>query len=229
MIWHSWSWGLAIGKHAELEGLGSNDPLPLWEAQAFLWIPQLYLQSIFTAVNAGPLPGDQNQKPEPKHSGLTCPKRCANSFSAGKGWSEVIFVVMSLCFAFWEPVAVFPSEGTELPCPVPIAACEGVSKHVETFLSSWLSSKWGSPSQDLCLFIFLYLLSYLILRRLACLFGSLGSSASIQKVFCGNCPTSRCIFDVTVKEKMISLSYSSAILKVPPKKVLIQILFCKII
>ena len=33
-------------------------------------------------------------------------------------------------------------------------------------------------------FFCLYLLLYLILRRLACLFGSWGSSASIQKLFC---------------------------------------------
>ena len=49
----------------ELEGLGNNYPLPLWEAQAFPWIPQLYLQRIFTAVNAGPFPGVQSWKPEP--------------------------------------------------------------------------------------------------------------------------------------------------------------------
>lgn len=182
----------------------------------------------FTAVNAGPLSGVQSWKPEPQHPGPTCPKRCANSFSAGKGWSEMISVVMSLCFAFWEPVAVFPSEGTELPRLTPNTTCEGVSKHVETFPSSWHSLKWGSPSQDICLFIFVYLLSYIILRRLVCLFGSLGSSASIQKVFCGNCSTSRYIFYVIVGKKLISLSYSSYILKVPPKNVLIQIIFCKI-
>ena len=228
MYWHLWSWGPTIGKHVELEGLGNNYPLPLWEAQAFPWIPQLYLQSIFTAVNAGPLPGVQSWKPEHQHPGPTHPKMCANSFSAGKGWSEMISVVMSLYFAFWEPVAVFPYEGTKLPHPAPITACEGVSKHVETFPSSRLSSKWGSPSQDLCLFIFLYLLSYIILQRLACLFGSLGSSASVQKVFCENCSTSRYIFDVIVGEKLFSLSYSSVILKVFPKKVLMQIIFCKI-
>lgn len=228
MYWLSWSWEPAIGKHVELEGLGSNDLLPLWEAQPFPWITQLYLQSIFTAVNAGPLSGVQSWKPEPQHPGSTCPKRCANSFSAGKGWLEMISVVMSLCFAFWEPVAVFPSEGTELPRLTPNTICEGVSKHVETFPSSWHSLKWGSPSQDLCLFIFVYLLSYIILWRLVCLFGSLGSSASIQKVFCGSCSTSRYIFYVIVGEKLISLSYSSAILKVPPKKVLMQIIFCKI-
>ena len=133
MYWHLWSWGPTIGKHVELEGLGNNYPLPLWKAQAFPWIPQLYRQSIFTAVNAGPLPGVQSWKPEPQHPGPTRPKMCANSFSAGKGWSEMISVVMSLYFAFWEPVTVFPYEGTKLPHPAPTTAqsrlglwCDGI-------------------------------------------------------------------------------------------------------
>ena len=53
----------------------------------------------------------------------------------------------------------------------------------------------------LCLPFCLYLLSYLISRRLACLSGSLGSSAR------------RWPFDVFVRKKVASPSYSSAILK----------------
>lgn len=46
-----------------------------------------------------------------------------------------------------------------------------------------------------CLPFYLYLLPYLILRRLACPFGSLGSSASFQKVYYWSCSTCRWVFD----------------------------------
>ena len=52
--------------------------------------------------------------------------------------------------------------------------------------------------------------------RVSCLLGSLRSSASIQEVFCRSCSTCRCISDVFVGRKVISTSYSSAILKVSP-------------
>ena len=42
--------------------------------------------------------------------------------------------------------------------------------------------------------------------------GSLRSSARVQWVFCRSCSTCRCIFDVFVGRKVISTSYSSAIL-----------------
>ena len=42
-------------------------------------------------------------------------------------------------------------------------------------------------------------------------FGSLGSSAVVQKLFCRNCPIFKWIFDVFVGRKAISPSYSSAI------------------
>ena len=46
------------------------------------------------------------------------------------------------------------------------------------------------------------------------LLGGLRSSASVQWVFCRSCSTCRCTFDVFVGRKVISTSYSSAILKV---------------
>ena len=50
--------------------------------------------------------------------------------------------------------------------------------------------------------------------------GSLRSSTSVQYVFCRSCSTCRCICDVFVGRKLISTSYSSAILKVSPKTIL---------
>ena len=51
----------------------------------------------------------------------------------------------------------------------------------------------------------------------SCLLGSLRSSASVPQVFCRSCSTCRCISDVFVGRKVISTSYSSAILKVCPR------------
>ena len=55
-------------------------------------------------------------------------------------------------------------------------------------------------------FFYLYLLSYLILRSLAGIFGSLGSLASVQKLYCKSCSTW-----TFVERKVISPSYSSTI------------------
>jgi len=60
----------------------------------------------------------------------------------------------------------------------------------------------------------LYLLSYLISKRLICLSGYLESSTSIQKLFCF---MYRWYFDVFMGEKVVSPSYSSTILGLPPK------------
>ena len=91
------------------------------------------------------------------------------------------------------------------------------------FLSVWKlfllrapSPRHRSLARTFCLLFFLYLLPYIILWRLACLFGSLGSSASVQKVFCRNCSTYWCIFNVFVGIKVIWPSYSSTILDILP-------------
>ena len=102
-------------------------------------------------------------------------------------------------------------EGLKLP-PIPTYA--GVSKCAETFRPSWLAPWVRVPVPNSFVSFYLYLLPYLILRRLACLFGSLRSSASIQKVLCMSCFMCTCIFDTFVGRKVISPSSSSAILKV---------------
>ena len=53
-----------------------------------------------------------------------------------------------------------------------------------------------------------------------CFSGHLMSSASDQKLFCGACSAFKCSFDEFVGEKVVSLSYSSAILA-PPQNLLI--------
>ena len=51
---------------------------------------------------------------------------------------------------------------------------------------------------------------------MGCFSGCLMSSASIQKLFCGICSALKCSFDEFVGEKVVSPSYSSAILGPPP-------------
>ena len=51
---------------------------------------------------------------------------------------------------------------------------------------------------------------------MGCLSGCLVSSTSIQKLFCEICSAFKRSFDEFFSEKVISLSYSSAILGLPP-------------
>ena len=51
---------------------------------------------------------------------------------------------------------------------------------------------------------------------MGCLSGCLVSSASVQKLFCGICSAFKLSFDEFVGEKVVSPSYSSAILGLPP-------------
>ena len=74
--------------------------------------------------------------------------------------------------------------------------------------------RMGVCLEILYLHFCLYPLSYLILKRLVCLSGYLGSSTSIQKLFCF---MYRWYFDVFMGEKVVSPSYSSTILGLPPK------------
>ena len=70
------------------------------------------------------------------------------------------------------------------------------------------------PNSFVSLFVF-YILSYLLSMRMGCLSGCLVSSSSIQKLFCGICSAFKWSFDEFVGEKVISPSYSSAILGPP--------------
>ena len=79
------------------------------------------------------------------------------------------------------------------------------------------------PSQDRALslpllspFFVFYLFSYLLLKTMGCFSGCLVSSAGIQKLFCGIYSAFKCSFDEFVGEKVVSPSYSSAILGLLP-------------
>ena len=53
-------------------------------------------------------------------------------------------------------------------------------------------------------------------------------SASIQKLFCGVCSALKCSFEEFVREKVVSLSYSSAILGLPPILIFARFIFKEI-
>ena len=73
------------------------------------------------------------------------------------------------------------------------------------------------PTSFVSFFVFC-IFSYLFLKTMICLSGCLMSSASIQKLFCGVCSVLKCSFEEFVREKVVSPSYSSAILGPPQTK-----------
>ena len=115
-------------------------------------------------------------------------------------------------FFFFSPV-MLPSEIPKLPLT---HLWEGFLLCVN--FSSFITSSPGQvsiPKSFVSVFVF-YILSYLLWKRLCCFSGCLVSSTSIQKLFCGNCSAFKWSFDEFVGEKVVSPSYSSAILGPPP-------------
>ena len=113
---------------------------------------------------------------------------------------------------------MLPSEVSRLATDSPARVFPGVWKLL-SFLR--LPSKDGSPSLPfLTLFIF-FIFSYLLLKTMGCFSGCLMSSACIQKLFCGVYSVFKCSFDEFVGEKVVYLSYSSAILRLPLKLLII--------
>ena len=68
-----------------------------------------------------------------------------------------------------------------------------------------------------CLFSCLLYFSYVLSKILGCFSGCLMSSASIQKLFPGIYSVFKCSFDEFVGEKVVSPSYYSTILGLPPQ------------
>ena len=73
------------------------------------------------------------------------------------------------------------------------------------------------PPHLLCLLFVFYIFSYLFLKTMICFSGCLMSSTSIQKLFCEVCSALKCSFEESVREKLVSPSYSSTILGPPPQ------------
>ena len=126
------------------------------------------------------------------------------------------------------------------PCYVALCASkarhrlgsESVSWCLETFLFLRLSSQdgtsfpaWSSlPTSFVSFFVF-YIFSYLFLKTMSCFSGCLMSSASIQKLFCGIYSAFKCSFNEFLGEKVVSPSYSSAILGPPSKTLSLNVVY----
>ena len=72
-------------------------------------------------------------------------------------------------------------------------------------------SRDGAPSLPLLSLFLSYNFSYLFLKTTSCFSWCLMSSAGIQKLFCGIYSALKCSFDEFLREKVVSLAYSSAI------------------
>ena len=89
-----------------------------------------------------------------------------------------------------------------------------------------LPSREGAPSLPLLsLFLSFIFFSYFLLKTMGCFSRCLMSSVSIQKLFCGIYSAFKCSFDEFVGEKVISPSFSSAILGPPLRLTLSTLLF----
>ena len=88
---------------------------------------------------------------------------------------------------------------------------ESISWCLETSLKTLFLGQSSVPTS----FVF-YIFSYLLSKRMGCFSGCLMSSAGIQKLFCGIYSVFKCSFDEFVGEKVVSPSYSCAILGPPP-------------
>ena len=94
-----------------------------------------------------------------------------------------------------------------------VSWCMEASLFFKTPFLGWISI----PTSFVSLFIF-YIFSYLLSKTMGCFSGCLMSSAGIQKLFCGIYSTFNFFFfDEFVGEKVVSPSYSSTILGLPPE------------
>ena len=107
---------------------------------------------------------------------------------------------------------MLPSEIPKLPTDLLVRGFPGVWKLLllHDSLPGWVFI----PNSFVSHFIFC-ILSYLLLKTMGWFSGCLVSSASIQKLFCGICSAFKCSFNEFVGEKVVSPSYSSAILGLP--------------
>ena len=116
------------------------------------------------------------------------------------------------------PVAALSSVAPKLP-----ASTTRSLRPRRGFLVCGKLSSFTAPSHwcRCCPYSFVSVISFFfcptqVRGGVSCLLGGLRSSASVQRVFCRSSSTCRCISDVFVGRKVISMSYSPAILKVSP-------------
>ena len=136
-------------------------------------------------------------------------------FRWGSYWWACNLLVLTI-YLFFLPVmlpSVLPSLATDSAGRV----FPGVWKPLFLKFPSWdrlpFPGRSSLPTSFVSFFVFC-IFSYLFLKTMICLSGCLMSSASIQKLFCIIYSVLKCSFD-EFGEKVVSLSYSSAILGPP--------------
>ena len=147
-------------------------------------------------------PAVQTPKFETQHPAPTC-RGYASCVLVGKSSLSVISVVNSLHFVFQTPTSMFSDEVLKL---LPVPSHETFSKCMETF--SFMTRAQVSVSKSfvsLSLFFLISIFSLLHSEEIGLPFGSLGSSARVQKVFCRICSTHKYTLDVFVGRKVNSL------------------------
>ena len=133
--------------------------------------------------------------------------RCLHSFSAG---GVTVGLIICWFYLFFLPVM--------LPAVLPRLATDwaaSVSWCLETSLPKIPFPGWSSLPTSFVSFFFFCIFSYPFLKTMICFSGCLMSSASIQKLFCVIYSALKCSFDEFMREKVVSPSYSSAILRSP--------------
>ena len=108
---------------------------------------------------------------------------------------------------------MLPSVLPRLTTDSPVRVFPGVWKLL-SFLRLPFQGRSSVPTSFVSFFVF-YFFSYLFSKTMGCLSGCLMSSASIQKLFYGIYSAFKCSFDYFVGEKVVSPSYSSAIVGLP--------------
>ena len=132
-------------------------------------------------------------------------------------WMQALGVAIRLVICGFYFFIYFSSQ---LCCPLrfqnsPRPTGERVSWCLEISSLLWLPPQDGSPSLTLVSLFIFCILSYLLSKTKGCLSGCLVSSASVQKLFCGIFLVFKWSFNEFVVEKVVSPSYSSAILGPP--------------
>ena len=107
---------------------------------------------------------------------------------------------------------MLPSVVPRLATDSPMRVFPGVWKLL--FFNTPFPGQSSIPTSFVSFFLLFF--SYLLSKTMGCFSGCLMSSASIQKLFCGIYSAFKCSFDEFVGEKVVSPSYSSAILGLPP-------------
>ena len=105
---------------------------------------------------------------------------------------------------------MLPSMLPRLTTDLAVRVFPGVWKLLSFFKTPFLGQS-SVPTSFVSLFIF-YIFSYLLSKTMGYFSGCLMFSAGIQKLFCGIYSAFKCSFDEFVRKKLVSLSYSSAIL-----------------